>query len=136
MFLGEHRDYGQPETPQPPTPLFIPRAQYWPQTDRVEVILSPRRPTQVVRQSDEIEIHLSRSVLRRYRVVGLTIHNIDSIHRQNIRQNGMPLRGVVSISSILRVLHRMELRNKERMFGKYRGQIERALEKHPVTVCL
>lgn len=134
MFLGLEENETESHTTS--TQAFIPRAQFLRHIDGVEVTLSPRHPSRSFRVSDEIEVHLARGILGRKRVVGFTIHGMSDIHQKNMRQKGVPLRGVVSIASILRVIHRMELRNKERMFGKYQGQIERAIRKQQITVSL
>lgn len=133
MFLGLEENETDHTTS---TQTFIPRAQFLRHTDSVEITLSPRRHNRHIRTSDEITIYIASGILGRKRVVGFTIHGMNDICRKNIRQKGVPLRGVVSIASILRVIHRMELKNKERMFGKYQHQIERALWKHQTTVSL
>ena len=116
--------------------LFTPHARFWPQTDRIEVILSPRQPRVSIYVSDEIQVHLARGILGRSRLVGFTIHGIGAIQRKCIRQNHVPFRGTVNISSVLRVLHQMEHGKKKELLGKYRRLVERALEKHLVTVSL
>lgn len=133
MFLGE--DIPTEQTPVESVP-FTPYAQFWPQTDRIEVTLSPRQPRISVRVSDEIQVHLARGILGRSRLVGFTIYGIGDVQRKCLVQNHVPFRGKVNISSILRVLHRMERRKKNELFGKYCRLVERALDKHLITVSL
>ncbi len=133
MFLGEDTSTRQESFESVP---FIPYARFWPQTDRIEVTLSSRQPRVSIRVSDEIQVHLARGILGRSRLVGFTIHNVGDVQKKCIRQNHVPFRGNVNISSILRVLHQMEHRKKEELLGKYRRLVERVLEKHLITVYL
>lgn len=132
MFLGEDIPTEVPVESVP----FTPYARFWPQIDQIQVTLSPRHPRISIRVSDEIQVHLARGILGRNRIVGFTIHGVGDVQRKCLVQNHVPFRGKVNISSILRVLHQMERRKKSELFGKYQGQIERALDKHPVTVSL
>lgn len=131
MFYGAETDQTSATTPA----AFVPTAQYWPQTDRIEVTLNPRRPDKSHRVSDEIQVHVVRGILGRIRLVGFTIFDMGGIQRKSIRQSGSPLRGDVDISTVLRVLHKMELSRKEKIFGKYLRSVERALE-HRIKVYL